>query len=628
MKYVKLVFALVLMSRCFAMTDIMEHHQERCVSFNKCNGNNQGYSCLSADVRAHSNSINSILSDAARVNRGKSASMDDKKTIAMAIFAERLTETRLFQIDSGEGILHESTVLKPYRDYNIQDSLQNHFHILQLMYTLANELSIYMYKNLQTRTIGLFMGCEIEDIISKRDYSNLFRLSNIRKSDYSLWIQETILNHTAGAFSEIMAAIVDADMKSNRYYRADFWANFSQSLSVCKGSIFHKDAPYSWESLSRNPALVRSASSHSGAFGAGGGSGSGPRLNGYSYESVPSHSGAFGAGGGSSSGARFNKYSYGSASSHSGAFGARGGSVAWMESDLKEKMPKSCNPDPSTGDLDIHIYAGTFSTSPRPQVILIDQVLEAVKKAVKGKLKKGTLSQEVLLARINAWIDRNMHSDIFERKDTTRSSFKEKIAEALFPTHNYRSTSEFAKLDVIKNDTIIDLNAIFAYLDQFYPREIDLWMNAFIVESLEAKRGGSCENGIRDRMITGLRYLDDPDLNALFEPSEKFKKVTVFWTSLNFSEPQNAQWLAEKLKERGVTKDSSTAMAIDIFRKYVVDYIRSEGLSEFYTDEKRNYQKDIKDIVDVFGEYYEDMIKIYIENEQPFSYVKKRSSHR
>ena len=69
-------------------------------------------------------------------------------------------------------------------------------------------------------------------------------------------------------------------------------------------------------------------------------------------------------------------------------------------------------------------------------------------------------------------------------------------------------------------------------------------------------------------------------------------------------------------------------MAIDIFRKYIVDYIRSEGLSEFYTDEKRNYQKDIKDMVDVFGEYYEDIIKIYIENEQPFSYVKKRSSHR
>ncbi len=652
MNLMKLLLALVVTKQCFAITEIMNFHEERLHVFNTCEDvvDTRGYNNFSHTIRCYSDEINEVLNRP--INLRKRASMDDKEKIAKAIFADQLTHKRLIQIDDAKGIHATTRTTKPYTNLYEQSGRTNHDLILKRMYQSTNDLIEY-FLYLCISSSSPIQSIDMINFFDDGQYSDLFRLSGINRRDYMKWIEESFLEHMAGALSGYIAA----DVAANQYENPNFWLHVSNALSQYHSTLHYMDDsnPHSSYGSSAYASTSYSQPSRSQTYSSSSSGGRTSGSVGYSFGGgMPAY--GFGAtpnlyGNGSTSqfssqpprqtnasmyDSLFCSFGSGSSAAGGGSYGGNSYSTSYSFAPQaavpapkrRAAVPNFCN-EWSTAT-EIHSYSDRLVKKPsgsgRAQITLINAVLDAVRTKVDGAFSRNrkafvALPQAKLLERIDAWIDADRETEIkkYERTSksvaltlkTERDSIKLKIKDATFPTAGWESDTAA--------QTVLDLSYVFSYLDTFYRSKIDLWMNSFITESLEAKNGDgtSCQRGIRERIITGLRDLNDHELNTIFAEPEAHEMIKRFWVSLNFHDSaENAQRLANNLKESpyGVKRHSRTETAATAFRRYVVDYIQSQGLSEGYTDRNTgdNYPEQINVMVDLFSDYYEEKIKIHM----------------
>ncbi len=562
--------------------------------------------------------------------------MEDKEKVAKAIFADQLTHKRLIQIDDVKGLRRKDKSILPYTNSCGQTGRTNHDLILKQIYQsmgdLIEHVLLFFNSNIQTHDMNTFFD--------NGDYYDLFRLSGIGKRDYIRWVEESLLEHMAGAFSGAIAAVVASDQSDN----PNFWPHFSNAVLRYHSTLRYMDNSLSYGSGGAY-ASAQSPYSQPYASAAGGGRASasagygfGGGMSAYGFGATSSNYGnsstsQYGSQSSRQSGASgFEAFLNGLGSSAAGGGGSYGRSTSYSftpqagsmrystaASTKRAVVPNFCNEGSTAHEIHDYSNRSAGQGSGNAQVKLIDAVLNAVKLKLNHHFT--VLSKDELLIRINTWIDADREAEIkkYEREDAAiantlkakKNKVKTDIAEATFPAAFWGDTTA--------EETANALSAVFAYLDRFYSTRIGLWMGSFVTESVEAKNGNgtSCQKGIRERIVTGLRVLNDSELNAIFAGPEAFEMMKRFWVSLNFHDDvENARRLTNNLKARpyGVTRHSTTKVAAIAFRRYIVDYIQSQGLSESYVNTKTrdNYPEQINTMVDLFSEYYDEKIKIHM----------------
>jgi hypothetical protein len=124
------------------------------------------------------------------------------------------------------------------------------------------------------------------------------------------------------------------------------------------------------------------------------------------------------------------------------------------------------------------------------------------------------------------------------------------------------------------------LALVFAFLNQHHSNSFDAWMAGFIGESIEAYKGRnkpeSCNKGIDERIVTGLRGID-AELDKIFAPAERNKMIKDFFGKLNVGETAGATRVANALMERGVTTTSTPEQVASAYRMFLIEQIKSHG---------------------------------------------------
>ena len=159
------------------------------------------------------------------------------------------------------------------------------------------------------------------------------------------------------------------------------------------------------------------------------------------------------------------------------------------------------------------------------------------------------------------------------------------------------------------NDTNYEQTIALAvtFLQSLHPTKIDLWLDGFLGESMEAYKGSkdptSCKKGIGERATIGMRCVDD-DFTKLFAGAESNLAFCIYcnrWNLCDQNEAQaNLQWVANKLYTKGVRKDTSEEKVAEVVSDIIVEDLSSSGNTNMDTAKSlavgtvEIYWKDIK----------------------------------
>ncbi|MBP6985162.1 MAG: hypothetical protein KBB83_01070 [Alphaproteobacteria bacterium] len=123
------------------------------------------------------------------------------------------------------------------------------------------------------------------------------------------------------------------------------------------------------------------------------------------------------------------------------------------------------------------------------------------------------------------------------------------------------------------------LTLVVNYLNSYHPEGIELWIAAFIRESISAYSGGngvSCDRGIRERVAVGLRGID-AELDKLFVQVEG--PAMMANTIKKWNPAGNSAEVARHLMEGGLPADAMAEDAVELFIRLFSTDVKDNGLS-------------------------------------------------
>ena len=152
------------------------------------------------------------------------------------------------------------------------------------------------------------------------------------------------------------------------------------------------------------------------------------------------------------------------------------------------------------------------------------------------------------------------------------------------------------------------LRYAYSFVKKFYPTYLKAWLQSFAGESLEAYVGRnnptSCIKGVKERIITGLRVLNDPELTSLFSQAEGPLLVNKFMSDkMNPTKPENAERIAVSLKNLGV---NTTTLEPEV-RKKIIEYLQQEVINR--NVDPKTQSKLIETVALTLIDFYDTIIK-------------------
>ncbi len=159
-----------------------------------------------------------------------------------------------------------------------------------------------------------------------------------------------------------------------------------------------------------------------------------------------------------------------------------------------------------------------------------------------------------------------------------------------------------------------------SFIQTFHQDKLELWVKGFVEESITAYSSStdstSCSKGIKERVVTGLRGIEDPALDQLFAQAEG-PKLMHKWlqycsSALNpTGDTKNKQRLAQQL---GITAATTGAEASATFKS-----LAQKKLAEYQVQNAQDFKTQIDTTAEMIAEYYDTTLK-------PFAEPDKRSS--
>jgi hypothetical protein len=147
---------------------------------------------------------------------------------------------------------------------------------------------------------------------------------------------------------------------------------------------------------------------------------------------------------------------------------------------------------------------------------------------------------------------------------------------------------------------------------------METWIQGFLTESVVMH---SCNPGALERVVTGLRGINDPELDQIFAQAEAPQLINIFLKSTfnlfydeNDSDPtarerakRNSQKLALELVKREVNEGSEPGTIQDKLMEYAMDVIRTID----QTNPER-YKEEVLVIVEIVTDNYDTHLKGYV----------------
>jgi hypothetical protein len=114
--------------------------------------------------------------------------------------------------------------------------------------------------------------------------------------------------------------------------------------------------------------------------------------------------------------------------------------------------------------------------------------------------------------------------------------------------------------ELLNNESVENFSFTLQYLHHYHPQEIGIWIVGFLGESVEAN---SCTAGAMERIATGLRGINDAELNQIFGGAEGRQLFSMFLSNnLNIISPSaNQQRNIENLVNELINEENTIAMS-------------------------------------------------------------------
>jgi len=220
---------------------------------------------------------------------------------------------------------------------------------------------------------------------------------------------------------------------------------------------------------------------------------------------------------------------------------------------------------------EVHDYARSVED---PVMAAVDQRLQGVPRASYNEAR----------GAVATWITQN-------ERDSAKAN--EKVDEGL-------ATAEDRDL----------LARVYTFVLTQHPDKMHVFLQGFVRESMTAFSGPgaptSCPKGIKERVFTGLRGMD-PALDTIFQGPETILTAKTFIAQCNFGASDNAlQWVVKKLKDLHVTAQTSAQDAVEIFKTYATDHLKSLPLRP---GDQKEYLDQLESMAEILLESYDDHIK-------------------
>lgn len=164
-----------------------------------------------------------------------------------------------------------------------------------------------------------------------------------------------------------------------------------------------------------------------------------------------------------------------------------------------------------------------------------------------------------------------------------------------------------------RNERILGLTLNFLTSGNFPQSSQTLWLQGFLVESIAVN---SCNPGAMERIVTGLRGVDDPELNQVFRLAEGPNLARIFLMgtfNVFFSEDRagsresatrNAQHLARELVDRGATAQTTAEEAGALLLAYARAAVAEYGVG--------NMDATVTPIIQSVEDGYEDFVQPHV----------------
>ncbi len=254
----------------------------------------------------------------------------------------------------------------------------------------------------------------------------------------------------------------------------------------------------------------------------------------------------------------------------------------------------------TTTAFEIHDYAGTM-------VETSSSSSNSLPNGSSSSSSQKTRLQDAVMQKMSESLQKQQITVMqYEKaKDLLVNWIEEKYKDDLEALNKAKQVAFFR----LVNDTSYEQTIALAvtFLQSLHPTKIDLWLDGFLGESMEAYKGSkdltSCKKGIGERATIGMRCVDD-DFTKLFAGAESNLTFNIYcnrWNLYDENQAQaNLQWVANKLYTKGVRKDTSEEKVAEVVSDIIVEDLSSSGntnmdiAKSLAADTIEIYWKDIK----------------------------------
>eukprot|EP01039_Chlorochromonas_danica_P011016 gene11016-12264_t len=281
-------------------------------------------------------------------------------------------------------------------------------------------------------------------------------------------------------------------------------------------------------------------------------------------------------------------------------------------------------------DTDIHAFSrttvgqGQSTQMPIARGRMQEEVEEEVEEAVVEEEEDEAMEMERPVSRmptnrpsLNSAIRHYLQQEVLQAIDVNQAiEIISQRLHVLFPQEENRLRAERLLSDGLSMEALQDLALAVTFLLARHPDKIDLWIQGFLVEAVQVN---SCNPGVVERIVTGLRGLGDSRLDAIFQQVEGPALARFFLShALNFmySSPnasdyemknERARRLAEELFRRGLHSESS----MEEVRSAVIVYA-TEQLAAYLGGQTESFRITIESVAEVVVDTFDEYVKPHL----------------
>jgi hypothetical protein len=193
------------------------------------------------------------------------------------------------------------------------------------------------------------------------------------------------------------------------------------------------------------------------------------------------------------------------------------------------------------------------------------------------------------------------------------------LIEANFTSQSAQASTMRIVSEGMSDENFRVLGLALQFLHTHHPHALGMWIQGFLAESIAVN---SCREGAMERIITGLRGVEDPELQQIFAQAEGPNLARIFLTgtfNIYYSSNDersmatarhNATHLAEVLVDAGVDADTT----VEDVTQRLGEYARRR-VAEYGVRVEDRQAQEIDRVVETVGDGYEDYLLPYVREE-------------